>query len=68
MSDRPNYENTVNNIESIIAQIESGSLTLEEIFGQFSLAVEQLQQCEQFLTHRREQMELLIETLENEAD
>ena len=44
------YEETVINIEEIISEIESGELTLQEVFEKFSLAVEDLQKCEAFLT------------------
>ncbi len=57
------YEATVTQIESIIEQIETGALELEDVFEQFSQAMTYLQQCDQFLTERQEKMELLIETL-----
>lgn len=61
-----NYEETVINIETIIAQIESGKLTLEEVFEKFSIAVADLQKCEIFLTQGQQQINLLIETLEDD--
>ena len=60
-----NYEATVVEIETIIKQIESGNLSLEEVFEQFSLAVEELQKCEAFLAAGKKRMELLVETLSN---
>ncbi|NEP82534.1 MAG: exodeoxyribonuclease VII small subunit [Okeania sp. SIO3C4] len=60
------YEETVVNIEDIIAEIESGELALEEVFEKFSLAVEDLQKCEAFLSQGQQQMNLLIETLEDD--
>ena len=57
------YEETVTQIESIIDQIETGALELEDVFEQFSLAMTYLQQCDQFLNERQAQMDLLIETL-----
>lgn len=61
-----NYEATVAEVEAIIAQIEAGELELEAVFDQFAKAVERLQQCETFLQERQQQMELLIETLDDE--
>ncbi len=61
-----NYEESINNIEQIIDEIESGSLPLDAVFSQFESAVEQLQQCEAFLNKGKEKMELLIETLEDD--
>jgi exodeoxyribonuclease VII small subunit len=59
-----NYEESVTQLEAIIEQIESGNLPLEEVFVQFEIAVEHLQQCETFLQQGQSRMNLLIETLE----
>lgn len=61
------YEETVAEIEAIIDQIEQG-LPLAEVFDQFSTAVEQLRQCEGFLNHQQQQVDLLIETLLDEPE
>ena len=61
-----NYEETVENIEMIIEQIEGGELTLAEVFDRFSVAVEDLQKCEDFLAKGQREMNLAIETLEDE--
>ncbi|MFW6358438.1 MAG: exodeoxyribonuclease VII small subunit [Chroococcales cyanobacterium] len=67
--DSPNktyhYEAKVALVETIIEQIESGTIPLEEVFDQFAIAVKNLKQCEAFLNQGRKQMELLIETLED---
>lgn len=60
------YEKTVINIQDIIAEIESGQLTLEEVFEKFSVAVADLQKCEDFLTKSQQEIDLLIETLEDD--
>jgi exodeoxyribonuclease VII small subunit len=62
-----NYEMTVRQVETIITQLESGELELEEVFAQFSVAVEQLNRCEAFLKQRQQQMDLMIETLTDDA-
>jgi len=62
------YEATVKEIEAAIAQIESGNLDLAEVFDRFSVAVENLRQCETFLAQRQRQMDLLIETLSDESE
>lgn len=54
---------TVAGVEAILGEIESGDLELTEVFSQFAIAVESLQQCENFLTQQREQVELLMENL-----
>jgi exodeoxyribonuclease VII small subunit len=63
-----NYEATVANLETIINQIESGQLDLAEVFDKFAWAVAALQECEEFLADKKKQMNLLIETLEDDTD
>jgi exodeoxyribonuclease VII small subunit len=63
-----NYEETVDRIEAIIDRVESGDLPLEEVFEQFAVAVECLQECESFLARGKEQMDLAIELLAAEPD
>lgn len=63
-----NYEATVAEVETIIEQIEAGELPLAEIFEYYATAVKYLNQCETFLQERQQQMDLLIETLSEDAD
>ncbi len=63
-----NYEVTVTEVEAIINRIELGELELSEVFEQFAIAVEQLRQCETFLTRQQQQVDLLIETLLDEPE
>ena len=58
-----NYEQTVAEVEEILAAIEGGDLELTEVFSQFVVAVDRLGQCENFLTQQHEQVELLLENL-----
>ncbi|MBD2446289.1 exodeoxyribonuclease VII small subunit [Nostoc sp. FACHB-152] len=60
------YEEKVTEIEKIISRIEAGELELEDVFEQFTTAVEYLRQCESFLQQRQQQVDLLIETLNDE--
>ncbi|NJK75539.1 MAG: exodeoxyribonuclease VII small subunit [Microcoleus sp. SU_5_6] len=62
------YEATVDRIEAIIDRVESGELPLEEVFEQFAIAAECLQECENFLARGKEQMQLSIELLAAEPD
>jgi exodeoxyribonuclease VII small subunit len=62
------YEAAVTEVENIIARIEAGELELEEVFEQFTAAVEYLRQCETFLQQRQQQVDLLIETLSDEPE
>jgi exodeoxyribonuclease VII small subunit len=63
-----NYKATVAQIKTIIRRIEAGELELAEVFEQFAAAVKYLRQCDTFLDARQQQMDLLIETLEEESD
>lgn len=58
------YEHAVAEVEQIIRQIEQGELRLADVFEQFSAAIERLQQCEAFLNYHRQQIDVLIETLD----
>ncbi len=60
------YEETVQQVEDMMARIESGELELADVFDQFATAIESLRQCETFLAERQQQMDLLIETLTDE--
>ncbi|WP_088239477.1 exodeoxyribonuclease VII small subunit [Calothrix rhizosoleniae] len=60
------YEQRVAEVEGIIDRIEAGDLDLEQVFEQFSQAVEYLQECENFLQSRQQQVDLLIETLQDD--
>jgi exodeoxyribonuclease VII small subunit len=58
------YEETVSKAEKIIHNIESGKLSLSEVFEQFSLASDYLRQCELFLEQKRREMDLSVEYLQ----
>ncbi|MEM9923406.1 MAG: exodeoxyribonuclease VII small subunit [Cyanobacteria bacterium P01_D01_bin.50] len=60
-----NYETKVAEIETIISRIEAGELQLEEVFEQFGIAVKSLRECENFLQERQQQVDLMIETLQD---
>lgn len=62
------YEATIAKIEAIITRIELGELELSEVFEQFEIAVSQLRECEKFLGHHQQRMDLLIETLTDDVE
>lgn len=62
------YELTVHKVEEIMTRIEAGELELAQVFDQFAEAVEYLHQCEQFLSQRQKQIDLIIETLSEDAE
>ncbi len=57
------YETAVERVEEILGEIEGGELELSEVFSQFAVAVKSLQECEDFLSRQREQVDLLLENL-----
>lgn len=63
-----NYEQAVAEVEQIVARLEAGELELEEVFEQFTTAIEYLRQCETFLQQRQQQVDLLIETLNEQPE
>ncbi|PSB04385.1 exodeoxyribonuclease VII small subunit [Merismopedia glauca] len=62
------YEDTVAKAEKIINSIESGKLSLSEVFEQFQLASSYLRECERFLEQKRQEMNLSIEYLEPQLE
>lgn len=63
-----NYELTVAKVEDIVAQIESGELELGDVFEKFEQAAQYLKECDAFLVEKREQVDLIIETLTDGTD
>ncbi len=63
-----NYEATVEKIEEILDLMESGTMSLNDVFEQFGVAASYLKECDRFLGERRSQVELLIEQLTDEPD
>lgn len=61
-----NYEEKVAEIEAILDRLESGELSLEEVFEQFEVAAKSLKECDRFLESGRQRMELAIEILKDE--
>ena len=63
-----NYETSVEQVEAIITNLETGDLLLADIFEQFERAVTELKKCDNFLQEKQQQAQLLIETLTPESD
>lgn len=57
------YEASVEQVEAIINDLETGELPLADIFEQFEKAVTELKKCDSFLQEKQQQAQLLIETL-----
>ncbi|MBD2579143.1 exodeoxyribonuclease VII small subunit [Oscillatoria sp. FACHB-1406] len=61
-----NYEEKVAEIEAILDRLESGELSLEEVFEEFEVAAKHLKECDRFLERGRQRIELAIEVLKDE--
>lgn len=57
------YEDTIAALEAMVVNLEAGHLPLTEVLEQFEQAVQALQRCETYLQEKRQQVDLLIETL-----
>ncbi|MEM7065244.1 MAG: exodeoxyribonuclease VII small subunit [Cyanobacteria bacterium P01_B01_bin.77] len=57
------YEASVEQVEAIINDLETGELLLADVFEQFEKAVTELKKCDSFLQEKQQQAQLLIETL-----
>ncbi len=62
-ADTWNYETSVEKVEAIINDLETGDLPLADIFEQFEKAVTELKKCDSFLQEKQQQAQILIETL-----
>lgn len=62
-TDSWNYEASLEQVEAIITNLETGELPLADIFEQFEQAVTELKKCDSFLQEKQQQAQLLIETL-----
>jgi exodeoxyribonuclease VII small subunit len=61
------YEQSVAEIEAIVEQMEEGDLDLATVFARFESAMGQLKRCKTFLQDKQEQVDLLLETLEDDV-
>jgi exodeoxyribonuclease VII small subunit len=61
------YEQSVAEIEAIVEQMEAGDLDLATVFARFESAMGQLKRCKTFLQDKQEQVDLLLETLEDDV-
>ncbi len=62
------YEVAIAEVESLIAQIESGELDLAEVVERFQQAAQTLKRCAEFLEQKRQQVEIIIEELDQDAE
>ena len=57
----PNFEATIAELETIVAQMESGNLPLDQSIKAYQRGAELLQSCQQALANAEQQVRILTE-------
>jgi exodeoxyribonuclease VII small subunit len=57
----PSYESAIAELETIVAQLESGQLPLEQSLAVYQRGAELVKQCQQSLTDAEQKISLLTE-------
>jgi exodeoxyribonuclease VII small subunit len=61
----PTFERSIFELQSIVGQLEDGSLPLEESMQQFERGISLLRNCYQVLEHAEQRIEILTEIAED---
>ena len=61
MDATPNFEATITELESIVAQMESGNLPLDQSISAYKRGAALLQACQQSLANAEQQVRILTE-------
>ncbi len=56
-----NFENSIEELEKIVEQMESGDITLEESLKYFERGIELTQSCQQILSSAEQKVEILMQ-------
>ena len=56
----PNFETTLKELESIVTNIESGDLPLEDALNEFENAVKLVQQGQEYLQKAEQRIQILL--------
>ena len=67
-SQTPNFETAMAELEELVAQIETGNLSLEESLKQFEQGIKLSRVCQQALTDAEQRVKILTESLNGEAE
>jgi len=57
----PDFEEAMSDLESVVNQLESGHLTLEEAFFQFERGIKLVQGCQKSLSTLQSRIQILTE-------
>ncbi len=67
-SQTPNFETAMAELEELVAQIETGNLSLEESLKQFEQGIKLSRICQQALTDAEQRVKILTESLNGETE
>lgn len=67
-SQTPNFETAMAELEELVAQIETGNLSLEESLKQFEQGIKLSRICQQALTDAEQRVKILTESLSGETE
>ncbi len=67
-SQTPNFETAMAELEELVAQIETGNLSLEESLKQFEQGIKLSRVCQQALTDAEQRVKILTESLNGETE
>lgn len=56
----PNFETTLQELESIVTHLESGDLSLEDALNEFETAVKLVQQGQEYLQKAEQRIQILL--------
>lgn len=60
-STKINFESSIEELEKIVEQMESGEITLEESLKYFERGIELTQSCQQILSSAEQKVEILMQ-------
>jgi len=67
-SQTPNFETAMAELEELVAQIETGNLSLEDSLKQFEQGIKLSRVCQQALTDAEQRVKILTDSLNGETE
>lgn len=65
-ADEPNFEKDLERLESIVAELEEGGLSLDDSLKRFEEGIQLAKRCEKMLTSAEKKIELLTRNADGE--
>jgi exodeoxyribonuclease VII small subunit len=67
-SETPNFETAMSELETLVAKIETGNLSLEESLKEFEQGIKLSRICQQALTDAEQRVKILTDSLKGETE